>query len=51
MVINVNKENPNKTTVEKGSIADIKSYKATGEDCSRIFIYINRGDVRNFIVY
>lgn len=50
-VINVDKENPNKTTVEKRSIADIKTYKATGEDCSRIFIYINRGDVRNFIVY
>ena len=36
MVINVDKENPNKTT---------------GADCSRIFIYINRKDVRNFIAY
>lgn len=51
MVINVDKGNTNRTVVEKGSIADIKSFKATGEDCSRIFIYINKGDVRNFVIY
>jgi len=50
-VIKPDKVNTNKTTEEKGSMADIKTYKATGSDCSRIFIYMNVGDVRNFVIY
>lgn len=36
--------------LKEGSIADIKSYKAVGNDCSSLFVYYNGGEVRNFVV-
>ncbi len=39
-----------KDTVSEGSIADIKSYKAVGDECSSLFVYYVDGEIRNFVV-
>lgn len=37
--------------VFKGTTMDLCSYKQVQDECSRIFVYIVNGEVRNFIVY
>ncbi len=40
-----------KEKIIKGTTADIKSYLACGDDCSKVLVYLVNGQIRNFIVY
>lgn len=37
-------------TLSEGSVSDIRTYKAAGDECSSLFVYYVDGEVRNFVV-